>query len=117
MHLEFLRQHCLSLPGAIEDVKYGSDLCYSVGGKIFLGTRIEGPFRTGIKCNAEDFALLTERDGVVPMPRLSTTGWIRIKKSNALTKKEWENGIRKSYDLVVENLPKKKREALKRACE
>ncbi len=112
MNLEFLRQYCLALPGATEDIKYGSDLCYSVGGKIFLGTRIQGPFRTGVKCNQEDFAALTEKEGIVPMPRLSVTGWIRIEKADALTKKEWESLIKQSYNAILESLPKKKRDAV-----
>ena len=113
MNLEFLRQCCLCLPGAVEDVKYGSDLCFSVGGKIFLGTRLEGAFRTCIKCGEDVFALLTERAGIVPMPRLSVTGWMRIEKADALTKSEWERYIKQSYNLVIETLPKKKRDAIK----
>ncbi len=113
MNLEFLRQYCLSLPCCVEDVKYGSDLCYSVGGKIFLGTRLQGPFRTGIKCAPELFAELTEREGIVPMPRLTNTGWVRIEKADALHKKEWEDYIQQSYNLVVASLPKKKREEIR----
>jgi len=77
-----------------------------------LGTRISGPFRTGIKCNEEDFALLTEREGIIPMPRLSVTGWIRIEKETALTKKEWEHYIKLSYDYIVASLPVSKRKLI-----
>ena len=73
MNLESLRQICLSMPHATEDIKYGSDLCFSVAKKIFVGTRIEGQFRIGIKCTHEDFAELIEREGIIAMPRLSTT--------------------------------------------
>jgi predicted DNA-binding protein (MmcQ/YjbR family) len=112
MTTEDLQQYCLSLPGATEDVKYGSDLCFSVCGKIFCGTRITGEFRTGLKCTEEAFADLTERDGIVPMPRLAVTHWIRIEKSNALTQKEWRQYIQASYQLVVTGLSKKKQAAL-----
>jgi hypothetical protein len=27
---------CISLPHATEDIKYGNDLCFSVGNKIFV---------------------------------------------------------------------------------
>ena len=112
MTLEDLRNICISLPHATEDIKYGTDLCFSVGNKIFCGTRAEGPFRTGIKCNESDFADLVERDGIVPMPRLSTTGWIRIEKATALTAHEWKFYIKKSYDLVIGGLPKKIRQSI-----
>ena len=91
MTVEDMRRYCLSMPGATEDIKYGSDLCFSAGDKVFCGTRIEGPFRTGIKCAEETFAELIERDGVVPMPRLSVTHWIRIEKNNAFSKKNGSN--------------------------
>ena len=55
MTIEDLRNICISLPHATEDIKYGTDLCFSIGNKISCGTRIEGPFRTGIKCNESDF--------------------------------------------------------------
>ncbi len=112
MTIDLLQQICLSLPYTKEDVKYGTDLCFSIGGKIFCGTRMEGPFRTGIKCTAEEFAELVERQGIVPMPGLSATGWIRIEKNTALTKKEWEQYIKKSYDLVSGSLTKKQKQQL-----
>lgn len=112
MTIEDLRIICLSLPHATEDIKYGSDLCFSVGKKIFCGTRIEGNFRTGIKCDESDFALLIEREGIVPMPRLSTTYWVRIEKCDSLSKLEWKQYVKKSYELIVEGLPKKVRQSL-----
>jgi predicted DNA-binding protein (MmcQ/YjbR family) len=112
MTLEELRQICLSMPLATEDVKYESDLCFSIGKKIFCGTRIEGAFRTGIKCTEDDFAELIEREGIVPMPRLSTTFWIRIENHSALTMNEWKHYIQKSYDLIFQHLTKKERQQL-----
>jgi predicted DNA-binding protein (MmcQ/YjbR family) len=109
MTLEDLRNICLELPNATEDIKYGTDLCFSIGGKIFCGTRVTGNFRTGIKCEESDFADLTERDGIVPMPRLSATGWIRIEKHNALNNAEWKRYIKKSYDLVAIGFLKQKK--------
>jgi predicted DNA-binding protein (MmcQ/YjbR family) len=109
MSVEALREYCLSLPGATEDIKYGTDLCFSVCNKIFCGTRREGAFRTAIKCTAEVFAEVTARDGIVPMPRLSVICWIRIEKSNALSKKEWKEFINTSYQLIVAALPKKRK--------
>lgn len=112
MTIEDIRNICISLPQVTEDIKYGTDLCFSVGGKIFCGTRIEGPFRTGIKCNESDFNDLTERQGIVPMPRLLTTFWIRIEKESALNTPEWKQYIKKSYDLIIAALPKKLKQSI-----
>jgi len=113
MNLEELRNICLSMPYATEDIKYGSDLCFSVGNKIFCGTRITGPFRTGIKCDENSFSELVEREGIVPMPRLSVTYWVRIENAVALTMKEWEDYIRKSYGYIFDALPAKIKQSLK----
>ena len=112
MTVEQLREICLSMQFATEDIKYGTDLCFSIGKKIFCGTRIEGPFRTGIKCSEADFAELIEREGIVPMPRLSSTYWIRIENSKALTTQKWKDYVKKSYDLILSALTKKEREKL-----
>ena len=112
MTVALLREICLAMPFATEDIKYGTDLCFSIGKKIFCGTRMEGPFRTGIKCNASDFAELIEREGIVPMPRLAVTFWIRIENNAALTDREWRQYIKKSYDLILSGLSKKEKENL-----
>ena len=113
MTIEDIRNICISLPYTTEDIKYGTDLCFSIGNKIFCGTRIEGPFRTGIKCDESDFGDLIERHGIVPMPRLSTTYWIRVEKDDALTAFEWRQYIKKSYDIIIAGLPKKIQQSLK----
>jgi len=113
MNLEELRNICMSMPYATEDIKYGSDLCFSVGNKIFCGTRITGPFRTGIKCDENSFSELVEREGIVPMPRLSVTYWVRIENAGALSKQEWEDHIRKSYGYIYDALPAKVKHSLK----
>ena len=35
MNIEQLRKFCLSFPGATEDIKWGNDLCFCVGKKMF----------------------------------------------------------------------------------
>ena len=113
MTIEQLRAICLSMPFATEDIKYGTDLCFSIGKKIFCGTRIEGTFRTGIKCTEADFSELTEREGIIAMPRLYATYWIRIEKSNALTNRKWKDHIKKSYELVFSGLTIKEQQQFK----
>jgi predicted DNA-binding protein (MmcQ/YjbR family) len=39
MNIEQLRKFCLSFPGATEDIKWGADLCFCVGEKMFCVTR------------------------------------------------------------------------------
>jgi len=41
MTIESLRKYCLSFPGATEDIKWGADLCFCVGAKMFCVTGVD----------------------------------------------------------------------------
>ena len=112
MNIESLRNFCLSLPKVTEDVKWGSDLCFLIGGKMFCVTGTGSEMRTSFKCDEEDFNELCERDGVIQAPYLARNKWVQIQKSSALNKTEWEHYIKKSYRLVASKLPKKMKQEL-----
>ena len=52
MTVALLREICLAMPFATEDIKYGADLCFSIRKKIFSGTRNRGPIsdRNKMQC-------------------------------------------------------------------
>lgn len=113
MDKEALRELCLSLPHATEDVKWGKDLCFLVGGKMFAATGIDDPgSKVSFKCTPEKFAELTEREGIIPAPYVARYHWIAVEDPNALTEEEYEDLISRSYLLVFENLPLKERKSL-----
>ena len=112
MNIEFLRKFCLSLPGATEDIKWGHDLCFSVGGKMFCVTSFEPPFTATFKVKAEEFESLTATQDIIPAPYLARAKWVMVSKSTRLTKKEWEQYVRQSYELISGKLPGKLRKEL-----
>ena len=59
MNIEQLREFCLSLPHTTEDVKWGNDLCFSVGAKMFAVTGVDSTGSVSFKCTPEKFAELT----------------------------------------------------------
>jgi predicted DNA-binding protein (MmcQ/YjbR family) len=67
------------------------------------------------KCSAENFAELTERDGIIPAPYLARAQWVALETKEALRKDELATLLRESYDLVFERLPKKTQQALLQA--
>jgi hypothetical protein len=71
MTLDNLRQICGALPAATEDVKWGQDRCFCVGGKMFAAVNLEPPHQLGFKCSPETYAELLEREGIVPAPYLA----------------------------------------------
>ena len=113
MDIEFIRKYCLSLPGTIEDIKWGADLCFTIAAKMYCVTGMESPHKTSFKCSDEDFHSLIERDGIIPAPYMSRNKWVMIEKPSAFTKQQWQDYILKSYVLIASKLPKKVQQDLK----
>jgi predicted DNA-binding protein (MmcQ/YjbR family) len=110
MTVEGLRQICMALPGATEDIKWGADLAFSVGGKMFCVVNVEPPHQMSFKCTPEAFADLIEREGIIPAPYLARAMWVQESELGAvLERREVETLLRSSYDLVLATLPKSKR--------
>src|SRR5580765_7015127 len=110
MTLDGLRQICRALPGTTADVKWEQDLCFCVGGIMFAAVNLEPPHQLGFKCTPENFAELTEREGIVPAPYLARAMWVQEGELGvALERQELTSLLRSAYDLVVAKLPKSKR--------
>lgn len=110
-----MREYCLSLPHATEDIQWEHDLLFRVGGKIFAGIPIEFPSHhwLSFKCTPEVFAELTQREGIVPAPYVARYHWVSILRHENgkliadIRQPELKKLIRTSYDLVLAGLPKK----------
>jgi predicted DNA-binding protein (MmcQ/YjbR family) len=109
MDIDFIRKFCLSLPAATEDVKWGNDLVFSVGGKMFCVASLDQPFRTSFKVKDEAFEELSVREGFMPAPYMARAKWVLVTIPSKLNKKEWETHIRESYEFVKAKLTKKLR--------
>ncbi len=107
MDIESLRQLCNSFPGVTEDIKWGHDLCFSIGGKMFCVTGIEPPLSASFKVKDDEFDDMSSRPGMEPAPYVARYKWILVTDASKLSKKEWEHYIRQSYELVRSKLPKK----------
>lgn len=117
MHVDWVREQCLSFPAAIEQVVWEGDLTFKVCGKMFAHTVLKvAPVWLSFKCSPEDFAELTERNGIIPAPYLARAQWVALETKDALSPDELASLLRKSYDLVVAKLPKKTRENLCRVA-
>jgi predicted DNA-binding protein (MmcQ/YjbR family) len=112
MNIEQLREFCLSMPHATEDVKWGADLCFCVGENMFAVTGLDSSGEVSFKCTPEKFAELTERDGIIPAPYVARYHWVRVEKRDELAETELKDLISKSYQLVFEKLPHKIRKTL-----
>jgi predicted DNA-binding protein (MmcQ/YjbR family) len=105
MNIEQLRKFCLAFPGATEDVKWGNDLCFSVGGKMFTVTAADSSDAgVSLKTTPEKFAELTERPGIIPAHYVARYHWITIEDLKDL--------IRESYQMVFDKLPAKTKKGI-----
>ncbi len=108
-----LLSFCRSLPFVTEDIKWGNDLIFSVGGKMFAGFAKDGTEPTfGCKVPEEDFAALTSVNGIVPAAYAARFHWINIEKPDVLPDGAAIALLRGSYELVKGALPKKMQRAL-----
>src|SRR3954462_11967985 len=108
MNVEQHRKYCLSFPGATEDIKWGADLCFSVGGKMFCVTGADSiAGGLSLKCTPEKFNELIEREGIDPAAYVGRYKWVRIADLDAVTPRELKELIAESYRLGFYKLPPK----------
>jgi predicted DNA-binding protein (MmcQ/YjbR family) len=113
MTLGRLRELCLSFPGTTEQIQWGADLVFKVGGKMFCVACTEvAPNVMSFKCNDETFAELCERDGIIPAPYMARAKWVALEKWDTLEDRELKPLIEEAYRLVKAKLPNKTQAAL-----
>jgi predicted DNA-binding protein (MmcQ/YjbR family) len=116
MDVEALRKLCLSFPGVTEQIQWGDDLLFKVGGKMFVVTPLEpAPVCLSFKATPEAFVELTERPGVIPAPYLARAKWVALESRDAISSTELADLLRVSYELVAAKLPAKIRESLSKS--
>ncbi len=113
MDAEWLRKLCLLFPGTTEQIQWGYDLVFKVGGKMYAVTPLEpAPVCLSFKASPEKFAELTERQNIVPAPYLARAQWVALQARDALTREELAGLLRESYEMILAKLPKKMQEAI-----
>ena len=112
MDIEVLRSVCSKLPGVTEDVKWGNDLCFCVGGKMFCVASLEPPHTFSFKVTEAEFDELAESEGFQPAPYLARAKWVLVTDSSKLNKKDLKNYLQQSYEMIKAKIPKKQRREL-----
>jgi len=101
-----LHAAAMALPGVTQDVKWGDDHCYSVGGKMFCAT--DGAYST-LSFKATDIAYeaLTETGRARPAPYAARFKWVQFDDLAALDAEEVRGWLKTAHGLVAAKLPKK----------
>lgn len=113
MSIDDVKSICETLPGVTQDIKWGADLCFSIAKKMFCVTGLgQHPPSVSFKVTDDEFDQVSARIGFRPADYVARYKWVTVDDMNALPKKELEEFIRQSYELVKAKLPKKDRERL-----
>ncbi len=107
-----LFEFCRTLPGVTEDMKWGNDLVFSVGDKMFAAFEYPDGEPFSFKTDPHVFGDLTQRDGIRPAPYLGKHGWVSISRRNALPLDHTLDLLREAHAIVASKLSKKKRASL-----
>jgi predicted DNA-binding protein (MmcQ/YjbR family) len=108
MDLTQLQALCMSFPHATEDIKWEHDLCFSIGGKMFLVTGADGfPVSASLKVTEDEFEEWSAKPGCKPAPYMARHKWIYIEDIARFPTSEIKRLAQQSYELVKAKLAKK----------
>lgn len=97
---------CGHWPGVTRDIKWGAELVFSVGGKMFV-VMPEGGGRLAFKVADERFLELTDQPGMIASPYLARAHWVMVQEPRRFSTAELCGHIRTAYGLVRARLTKK----------
>ena len=116
MNLEELREYCLSLTHATEDMPFDEDiLVFRICNRIFALTNLERiPVSVSLKCDPERALELREQypDKIVAGYHLNKKHWNTVSLED-LPLTLIKEMIQHSYEQVFAKVPKRERESLK----
>ncbi|MFL5730103.1 MAG: MmcQ/YjbR family DNA-binding protein [Cytophagaceae bacterium] len=116
MNIESFRDYCIRKKGVNEEFPFDNNtLVFKVGGKLFALTGVDEFDGINLKGDPEENVQLREKyDGIQPGYHMNKKHWNTVLTDGSVPDKLIKEMIDKSYELVVEGLPKKDREKLKK---
>jgi len=108
MNIDDISNLCKSLPMVTQDIKWGHDLVFSIGGKMFCVVGLdEVPTSASFKVTDEEFEEISSLPGFKPAPYVAKYKWVFIEDISTMNHSKWEKYIKQSYDLVKAKLTNK----------
>ena len=101
-----LHAAAMALPGVELDIKWGSDHCYCVGGKMFCATDPDYS-KLGFKATEIAFEALTTTGRATPSKYLARAHWVNLDDLRAADPAEVADWVRTAHGLVAAKLPRK----------
>ena len=114
MHIEELRDYCLSLPLVEEKFPFDEvTLVFYIAGKMFCLTNINQFNSVNVKCDPDNaLELRATYNAVNAGYHMNKKHWNSIRTKGTITSDQFKEWIKNSYDLVVAGLSKKNQKEL-----
>ena len=115
MNIEQFTEYCLSKQGTSDSFPFGGDtLVIKVGPKVFALCGLDAlPFKVNLKCDPDWAVELRERhEEIIPGYHMNKKHWNTVNMEGDLEIALIKKMIDHSYNLVIQSLPKKEKEAL-----
>jgi predicted DNA-binding protein (MmcQ/YjbR family) len=106
MDVDSIREYCLSFPKSTENLQWGDNLCFKVGGKIFVILGLDH-LQICFKSSADKFAELVERENIAPAPYVGRYKWVMLERLDAVSEQELKELVQQSYEMVAAKVPKR----------
>ena len=104
---------CQALPGAASDIKWGADLVFSVGTRMFAVMPSDSRDPTiSFKVDDYRFLELTDREGFEPAPYLARAKWVLVRDLKKVSDAELKSLLARSHAIIASKLPARTRTAL-----
>lgn len=100
-----IREFCMSLPMATEEVQWEEHLLFKIGGKMFAIITLGG-HRCNFKTTPERYAELVEMTDISPSSHnMWKYNWVTTETLTALPDSEFRELLKESYDMIRGGLP------------
>jgi len=108
MELEIIEQICFGFPNVESEIKWKSDLVFMIAKKMFCVIDLESiPNSIAFKVPDNDFEELASTNYFKPAPYFAQHNWVTLIEPNKISKKDLQNHLQTSYELVKAKLGKK----------
>ena len=116
MNIEDFREYCMGKPGVTEEFPFDEvTLVFKVMGKMFALTNLDGDWSLALKCDPQRAIDLREEfPAIQPGYHMSKVHWNTVLMDGSLPQKLVLEMIDDSYQLVVDKLPRKVKDELKK---
>jgi len=113
MNLAAIKRYCAEMPHATEDVKWGVDHVYSIGGRMFAVACQTKTGATHLSFKVDDHRFLeyTDRPGFLPAPYMARAKWVQLADPSQVSASELKDMLTRAFELVAAKLTKKQQRA------